>query len=133
MVKRAKPLILCDTNVFLAYYREEEELISEIRKIGLDRLLISTVSIGEVARYMKKKEANRTKQLLNEFTTAHITKPISLIFEQLMFEYSAYHPDVADGLIAATAISNNAQLFTFNRKHFTYYQGLTLYNPAYSH
>ena len=68
----------------------------------------------------------------HEFITAHITKQISVLFEQLMFEYSAHHPDVADGLIAATALSANAQLFTFNRKHFNFYQELTLYNPTYT-
>lgn len=133
MVKRAKPLVLCDTNIFLDYYRDQEAMLNELDSIGFERLAVSTVTVGEVFRYMKNKESSRTKYLLNHFSTIYLSKSISLLFAQLMFEYKAYHPAVADCLIAATAITYNAQLYTFNRKHFSYYQDLTLYNPSYAH
>ena len=133
MVKKAKPIILYDTNVFLDFYHDVEIMQKELNEIGFDRLCISTVTVGEVRRYMAKKEISKTQEKLNQFSRIYLSKPISLVFEQLMSEYRDHHPSVADCLIAATAISLNAQLFTFNRKHFTYYQNLTLYSPAYAH
>lgn len=123
MVKRAKPLILCDTNVFLEYLYEyrgskEENLTFELDKVGFDRLAVSVVTLAEVYRYTKKREVRNTKNLINKFAVISLTKHISDVYQVLVY-YKNYHPDVADCLIAATAIAHNAHLFTFNRKHFT--------------
>ncbi len=36
---------------------------------------------------------------------------------------------VADGLIAALALTHRAELYTFNRKDFDFIKGLRLFNP----
>ena len=36
---------------------------------------------------------------------------------------------VADGLIAALALTHRAELHTFNRKDFDFIKGLRLFNP----
>ncbi len=46
-----------------------------------------------------------------------------------MTDYSlSHHLDVPDGLIAATAIRNDVELFTLNKKHFQFIKGLRLYS-----
>ena len=135
MVKRAKPLILCDTNIFLEYLYEQRgsksaNISVELDALGYDRLILSVVTLAEVYRNTKKHEVTETKEQLNKFALAPLTKEISSKFQQLVFEHKNRHPSVADCLIAATAIVNNAQVFTFNRKHFAYYQDVTLFNPS---
>ncbi len=135
MVKRAKPLVLCDTNVFLDYLYEKRgskdlSLTFELDKIGFERLILSVVTLAEVYRKTKKDEVRETKDLVNTFAIAPLSKEVSTVFQTLVFEYKNFHPSVADCLIAATAIVNNAQVFTYNRKHFAYYQDVTLFNPS---
>ncbi len=110
-----------------------EQMTLKLSKIGFDRLAISHVTFGEVFSRTKQKEVRETIELLNAFIQVPISAEVSHLFKSMVVEYKNYHPSVPDCLIAATAISINAQLFTFNRKHFTYYQDLSLYNPAYAH
>ena len=133
MVKRAKPLILCDTNIFLNYLYEQrtgksEQTTLELSNIGFERLAISHVTFAEVFSRTKQKEVRRTTELLNNFTQIPLNTEISHRFKAIVVEYKDFHPSVPDCLIAAT----NAQLFTLNRKDFAYYRDLTLYNPAHS-
>ncbi len=131
--KRAKKTILCDTNVVFGYYHKKEEMIMELDGLGFERLAISSVSVAEMYFYMRKRERRKTKQLLNKFQVQPLTTEISNLFEQLMYEHHTKHPSIPDCLIAATALVINAELFTFNKKHFTYYEGIKIYKPKYKH
>ena len=134
---QASQTFSADTNVFLEYLYEQrgskvEAITSQLDYIGFDRLVVSVVTLAEVYRRTKQDEVRVTKDLIGKFSVAPLTKPVSDLFQETVFEYKNYHPSVADALIAVTAIEYNAQLFTFNRKHFAFYRGLTLYNPTYT-
>ena len=134
MVKRAKSLVVCDTNIFLNYLYEQragkpDQATQELASVGFERLAISHVTFAEVFRRTKQKEVRQTMELLNDFIQIPLSTEISNRFKAMVVEYKNFHPSVPDCLIAATTIVINAQLFTLNRKDFTYYKDLTLYNP----
>jgi predicted nucleic acid-binding protein len=137
MVKRAKPLVVCDTNIFLNYLYEQragkpDQTTQELVSIGFERLTISHVTFAEVFSRTKQKEVRSTTKLLNNFSQIPLSTEISHRFKAMVVAYKNFHSSVSDCLIAATTIVINAQLFTLNRKDFTYYKDLTLYNPVYS-
>lgn len=99
---------------------------------GFERLAISHVTFAEVFSRTKQKEVRQTIKLLNDFIQIPLSTEISHRFGAMVIGYKNFHPSVPDCLIAATTIAVNAYLFTLNRKDFTYYKDLTLYNPIHS-
>lgn len=124
----AKKIILCDTDVFIDYFHNDEAITQELDHLGFARLAISAVSIAEIYFGMRKKETARTRTLLRRFNTLHIDLPTSKLFLQLMLGYRDRGIAVPDALIAATALRNQMELYTLNRKDFDFIEGLRLYN-----
>lgn len=133
MSKRSAPLVLCDTNIFIRLFRKNAAMIKEIKHLGRDRLALSAITKAEVYYGMKDSEVSRTKSLLNLFKIIPLSGEVSDTLVHFMYEYRRERPYIPDCLIAASALSVNAQLFTLNKKHFEYYPALTLYKPKYVH
>lgn len=123
-----KKIILCDSNIIFNYFRGNEQVTSELDRLGFARLAVSTITIAETYYGMKKSEARQTKELLNKFNTYHLTKNISLIFLDILFTYRS-QIEIPDALIAATALENNVALYTQNIQDFDFIKGLQLYQP----
>lgn len=61
-------VILCDTGIFFAYFKGNEQVIYELDNvIGFENLAISVISIGEIFYGMRKHEKIPTKSLINQF------------------------------------------------------------------
>ena len=127
----AKKIVLCDTDVFIDYFHEDERIVRELDHLGFERLAISVVSVGEIYFGMRKRETAITRDLIRRFNLFHLDKGISQLFVQYMLGYHAKGLGVPDAIIAAMAISNNVELFTLNRSDFDYIEGLRLYSPRY--
>jgi predicted nucleic acid-binding protein len=41
-------MILCDTNIFIEFYRNNEDVINELQNIGVSNLSVSAITIGEL-------------------------------------------------------------------------------------
>jgi len=41
-------IVLCDTDVIIEFYRNNPEIISELKKIGQDNIALNTVTAGEL-------------------------------------------------------------------------------------
>ncbi len=121
--------VLCDTGVLIRMLRSDATVLNEINRIGLKRLAVSSITVGELLRGVKKRRIIETLGILSVFERFPITPDICQEFEHQMLNYRAKGPSVPDCLIAATALSLNAELYTFNPQHFTFYQGLRLYEP----
>ena len=126
-----KKLILCDTGVFFELFHQNVDVCRELDGLGFDRLLLSSVSVAEAYFGMKKRETRETRELVRRFNIYHIDIEISLRFLQLMLAYPDHRIALPDALIAATALVANVELFTLNRKDFTYVEGLRLYKPKF--
>ena len=121
-------LILCDTNIIIEAFRGNPEILAELDLIGYQNLYINDITIAEIYFGMKRKEARKTKELLNKFSQISIDQNISSKMLYLLFEFGD-RAGIPDSIIAATSLLGGFQLFTLNRKDFDFIKGIKLYNP----
>jgi hypothetical protein len=123
-------MILIDTNIVIDCFRGNENILSEIQKIGFKNIAISSVTVCEMYQGMKKTEKRETIELLRNFNKFLITEAISKRAEDLVYEYFDKGLKLPDALIAATVLENNLQLFTLNKKDFDFIKGIKFYKPT---
>ena len=124
-------MILCDTNILIEFYKNNETVKQNLRQIGLPDLAISVVTAGEL--YFGARDRRELTHLRNQAALLRqipMNAEISEIFLELMAKYVLSHRlNVPDALIAATAIQNDMALYTLNIKDFRFIPGLQLYTP----
>ena len=124
-----RKMILCDTNVFIGYFRGEASVVAQLEKIGMPNLWLSSITVAEIYYGMKKTEKRKTTEMLNLFNVIHFDTLASEKLLHLMLGHLDRKISLPDAMIAATAIVSNARLFTYNRKDFDYIRGIKFYNP----
>ncbi len=122
-------MILCDTDIIIELYRNNERIISELKEIGQQNIAISIITVGELFYgALNKTELKRIEKDVKSLNIRNIDEEISSAFYGLMNKYSLSHKiGIPDAFIAATAIVGNIELFTLNVKHFSYIENLKLY------
>jgi tRNA(fMet)-specific endonuclease VapC len=125
-------MILLDTNILIEFYKNNPKIVTELRNIGPPRPAISPVTQAELYfGALNNAELKKIKQHLSLLATLPLTVSISTEFLNLMETYSLSHKlSVPDALIAATALVNDAFLYTLNMKDFRYISALKLYEPT---
>lgn len=123
-------IILCDTNIIIEFYKENEAIINELKHIGQDNIAVSVVTIGElIYGAFNKKELT---QILRDAANLHlfqINDAIGNKFIELMSNFSLSHNlTLPDALIAATALHYDVPIYTLNIKDFRFIPDLKLYN-----
>jgi tRNA(fMet)-specific endonuclease VapC len=122
-------MILCDTNILIEFYKNRLEVAAELRRIGQERLAVSTVTQAEL--YFGARDKAELKQLKQHLALLHqipLDTLISTRFVQLMETYSLSHKlSLPDALIAATALSYDFALYTLNIRDFRFIAGLRLH------
>ena len=124
-----RPLVLCDTNIIIEFYKENPGVIKNLQGIGQQNIAVSIVTAGELLYgALNKKEISQIKSDLEHLQIIHLTQEIGEHFTQLMLDYSLSHRlSLPDGLIAATALTENISLYTHNLKDFKYIKDIKLY------
>ena len=122
-------MILCDTDIIIELYRNNEHIILELKEIGQQNIAISIITVGELFYgALNKTELKRIEKDVKSLNIRNIDEEISSVFYGLMNKYSLSHKiGIPDAFIAATAIVGNIELFTLNVKHFSYIENLKLY------
>ncbi len=122
-------VVLCDTDVIISFYRNNPDVISELRIIGQQNIAVSTVTAGElIYGALNKKELLQIKKDLDNLVLLDIDRKTCNIFLELIGKYALSHKlAVPDGFIAATAMSNEIELYTLNLKDYRFINGLKLY------
>jgi tRNA(fMet)-specific endonuclease VapC len=122
-------IVLCDTDVIIGVYRNNQDIISELKKIGQQNIAVSTVTAGElIYGALNKKELSQIKKDLDNLIMIDIDKKICDILLKLLSKYALSHKlAIPDGFIAATAIANDIELYTLNLKDYRFIDGLKLY------
>jgi predicted nucleic acid-binding protein len=125
-----KGIILCDTNILIEFYKNNQDIVARLQDIGSNNIAISAVTAGELLfGALNKKEVQAIKKDIEHLVLFHINDLISQKFIELMLQYSKSHGlTIPDALIAATALVNNISLYTLNVNDFKFISGLTLYN-----
>jgi len=131
---------LIDTNVLyeLAKEKPSTEVTKWLSSHADDTLLISTITIGEIACGIEKKEAGKAKEKLADWFKTVLLEwfkgaTIDLDTETMLFwgrlRASGRTLPILDSQIAAAALAHNAVLVTRNTKDFDGIAGLLMENP----
>jgi hypothetical protein len=126
--------VVFDTNIIIDHLKGLPEAREQLRNIekGLFEGLISTITIMELlsAPRMPEQRYVAIKNLLESFEHVPVDRKVATVAGKLLSTYRNSHGmDPMDALIAATALVNEAVLFSLNTKHFKYIEGLILLNP----
>ena len=124
-----KELILCDTNIFISWFRGDLETMTWLERIGLEHILIPSVTVMELLQGTRNKsESLQIKKKLKAYHILHFNETSSKLAIELIEQYRLSHGLlIPDAIIAATAITFNLKLFTYNQKDFKFIPGIRLY------
>ena len=122
-------MILCDTNIFISAFNGREDTIQNLEEIGLDNIIISSITLMELYQGMgNKEELAKMKKRLKFYDVIHIDKEISEKSVELISLYKlSNHLQIPDAIIAATSLVKDIPLYTYNRKDFEYIESINLY------
>jgi predicted nucleic acid-binding protein len=122
-------IVLCDTDVIIGFYRNNPDVISELKRIGQENIDISIITAGELLYgALNKKELRKIKRDLDNLTIINIDNKTCDIFLELLSKFVLSHKlSVPDGFTAATALANDIELYTLNLKDYRFIDGLKLY------
>ncbi len=60
-------LVLCDTDVIIEFYRNNTDIISNLKSIGQDNIAVSTITAGEIIYgALNKRELNQINKDLKK-------------------------------------------------------------------
>ncbi len=125
-------MILCDTNILIELYKNNAQIVNELRQIGTDNLAVSSISVAEL--YFGAFDKAELQQLKKHLALLHqlpLNNSVSKLFLNLMETYALSHKlSIPDALIAATAIEHGIPLYTLNLKDFRFIDMLQLHNPT---
>jgi predicted nucleic acid-binding protein len=120
--------MLIDTDVLIWYMRGNRKAFKAVE--ALDGFNISVVTYVELVQGLRNKtELNTLKNFLQAKSTAilHVTDSISATAMFLVEQYHFGHLlELADALIAATALGRGLPLFTGNARHYQLVKNLVL-------
>jgi predicted nucleic acid-binding protein len=127
--------IICDTDVIIDFWSEANarhvstKAILE-NKIGLKNVVLSAITkIELLVGAVNKTDLSKLIKNLDPFIISAIDKDITSKAIELVEKYSLSHSlELADSLIAATAISMDLELFTYNTKDYKFIPELKLFN-----
>ena len=124
-------MILVDTNIFIEFYRNNPVICKILEQIDPQEISISDVVCAELYYGARnKQELSNIVSDMEKLTILTIFPTISKLAVDLVKQYCLSHKlKLPDAQIAATALFHNAELFTLNRKDFTYIPNLKLYEP----
>lgn len=112
---------LVDTDVLIWFLRGQEETVDLLSRVMEEcELAVSVISRTEVLIGMKDKESKATLGLLNSLTSYPVTNAVADLAAEVVRKWSRKGKTVAipDALIAATVLTGDLALLTYNRKHF---------------
>lgn len=125
----ASIMILCDTNILIEFYKNNQPVTDELRTLGAANLAISVVTAAELYYgAFDKSELRKIQKHLALLRQYSLTTTISDKFLELLETFALSHKlSLPDALIAATALTHELPLYTLNLKDFHYIPDLKLY------
>lgn len=125
-------MVILDTNIIIDHLRRSsnDSVLSELsKKYGREEVGISVITIQELYEGKSTSDPLKENRMMSILGLLNIF-PYDVEVARLAGKIArdAEEPiDLADAIIAATAIINEAELCTLNRKHFQTIPNLKLY------
>lgn len=121
--------VICDTNVFIRLFLQDEEVIRVLTGIGSRNIVMPTVVAMELVAGMRnKQELQQMGKYIRSYNLLPIDAESSRRALELMRDFRLSHGlQIPDALIGGMAIANGLPLFTYNLKDFRFLPGIQLY------
>ncbi|OQX78330.1 MAG: hypothetical protein B6D61_05805 [Bacteroidetes bacterium 4484_249] len=121
-------LVMCDTNIFIHWFRGDKQTINKLMDIGLENIIISSIVRMELFLGCEnKQELLALNKRINKYPIIYITEQITKQADKFIELYNLSHKlQIPDAFIGATAITYNLQLFTYNIKDFRFLPNIRL-------
>ncbi len=126
-------MVILDTSIIIDHLRQKQNKKTHLERIvkreTRDNLAISIITVQELYEGKSTKEKQKEEYLLSTISPLTIF-PYTYEIAQLagiIARDKTSPTELADAAIAATAITNNASLFTLDRKDFKNINGLKFY------
>jgi predicted nucleic acid-binding protein len=123
-------MILCDTNIFIEIYRDNNKIIESVKQIGQQNLAVSDVTRAELFFGARNKiELQAIHKDMDQLVSLPIDIAISEMAVKLVKDFSLSHKlSLPDALIGATAIYYEVELYTLNIKDFKFLEEVRLFS-----
>lgn len=123
--------ICIDTNIFIDFLRGHQPARSFLSKMlhQNNPVYFSAITEAELLSGQSCKETKTREaiiSLLNSFTKIEVDNPIAQLSGNIR---RTHHTDLADAMIAATALKMDATLYTRNQKDYLHISHLDLESP----
>jgi len=115
--------VLADTNIWVAYFRGEEPIASEMAGLVVgEELVVSVVVMAEFLVGATKRERQEFEALVGEIGVIDVNWQIASLAADLRRKFLRKKKKVLllDCLVAATAKLVGAELWTLDRKDFNF-------------
>ena len=124
----AKPILL-DTDVLVDFFRGYGEAVAFVTKYN-DRIILSSIVVAELFAGIKgDTEQAALQDFISLFRVVPVDTDIGKTGGLYRRDYGESHGvGLADAILAATTVAENAELKTLNTKHYPMLKGL---KPAY--
>lgn len=118
---------LIDTDVLIEYLRGSDQAAEFLEQLE-GELLISALTVAELFSGARgSDELDALDQFMRAFEVVPVDEPLARGWGQLRQEYHASHGvGLSDALIAASAGDREAELVTFNRRHYPMVEDLSV-------
>ena len=110
------------------YFNRNIQLLAFLEDIGVEKLIITSISRAEVQQgAIDKFHMRKINNSLNKYPTLDIDEAISRSFSKLFEQFTiSYKCGIPDMLNAASAIAYDLPFITMNVKDYKYIPGLKL-------
>ncbi|PWQ92626.1 type II toxin-antitoxin system VapC family toxin [Leucothrix pacifica] len=120
-------MIILDTNVLIEVLKNNTDTISTLSELQAPMFVSIITSMELFYGARDKQEVKMLERFLGKFEQLPIDESISYCALDLVQQYAKSHTlDIPDSLIAASALMNQASLFTYNTKDFRFIPEITL-------
>lgn len=125
-------MILCDTNILIEEFKNNQEISAELRRIGRENLAVSVSTVAKLYfGAFDKRVLRQLQEGLAALQQIPISVGVSQVFINLMETYSLSHRlGIPDAAIAATALTHDVPLYTLNLKDFRFIPELQIHQPV---
>ncbi|TAH19111.1 MAG: type II toxin-antitoxin system VapC family toxin [Cytophagales bacterium] len=123
-------LVLCDTNVFIHYFKGNEETKNILlNEIGEEYVLVPSLVLMELCKgAWNKKELEAMLRKMQSYKILHFNELVSEKSVELVKKYHLSHNlSVPDSIIAAMCLVYHLPLFTYNLGDFQFIEGIDIF------
>jgi predicted nucleic acid-binding protein len=122
--------VILDTNILIEILKGDKRTIAKVESLKRELCISSITAMELFYGAHDRAEVKKLEKFILLFTLLYPDEALSRKAMELVKQYAKSHSlDIPDSLIAATALTQNCELFTYNRKVFRYIDGLKLVEP----